>query len=109
MVISWILSNVSDSIKRFVMFLNTTQQMWKQLEQRFEVTNGFRKYQLNKLLYETKQGGKRVNEYYTEMKVMLEELEMLNTLPPITNITGEVGAFVSALNKQKEEQNCSSF
>ena len=41
MVISWLLNNVSDSIKKSVMF-HDASTIWKQLEQRFSVTNGFK-------------------------------------------------------------------
>lgn len=77
MVISWIIGNVSEPIKKSVMFLNTSSAIWRQLEQRFLVSNGSRKYRLSKDLYETKQEGKSVTEYYTDMKSIWEELEQL--------------------------------
>ncbi|KAL2926727.1 Retrovirus-related Pol polyprotein from transposon RE2 [Bienertia sinuspersici] len=60
------------------MFMNTARDKWKNLEQRFQISNGARKYQVCKMIYETKQNGKPVNEYYTEMKILWEELENLN-------------------------------
>ncbi|XP_048497621.1 uncharacterized protein LOC125496250 [Beta vulgaris subsp. vulgaris] len=104
MVISWIIGNVSESIKKSIMFLSSSAEMWKQLEKRYEVTNGSRKYKLSKQLYETKQGEKSITDYYTEMRGLWEELESLNSLPPITTLTNEVNAFVKAMNEQQEEQ-----
>ncbi|KAL2928842.1 Retrovirus-related Pol polyprotein from transposon TNT 1-94 [Bienertia sinuspersici] len=96
MVISWILGNVSENIKKSIMFMNTAKDMWKSLEQRFQISNGARKYQISKLIYETKQNGKSVNEYYTEMKILWEELENLIFYPPITEINNEVAAYLNA-------------
>ena len=49
-----------ESIKKFIMFVNSAYQIWKLLEQRFALTNGSRKYKINRELYETKQQGKAV-------------------------------------------------
>ncbi|XP_010683873.1 uncharacterized protein LOC104898483 [Beta vulgaris subsp. vulgaris] len=103
MIISWILNSVSYSIKKSVMFVSDAGQIWRQLEQRFTLTNGSRKYKLNKDLYEARQQGKAVSEYYTTTRCYWKELESLNSLPPITSVTAEVTAFVEALTMQKEE------
>ncbi|KAL2902613.1 Retrovirus-related Pol polyprotein from transposon TNT 1-94 [Bienertia sinuspersici] len=104
MVISWILANVSEGVKKSVIFLTDAASIWKSLEERFSVANGSRKHQLNKEIYEMKQGGKNVIEYYTDMKSIWEELESLRELPPISTMTTEIKAFVEALDKEKEEQ-----
>ncbi|KAL2928518.1 Antiviral helicase SKI2 [Bienertia sinuspersici] len=109
MVISWILGNVSDPIKKSVMFMNAARDIWKNLEQRFQVNNGAKKYQVSKLIYETKQNGKSVNEYYTEMKILWEELENLNSYPPITEISNEVAAYLNAKHQQEGEQKFFQF
>ncbi|XP_056687654.1 uncharacterized protein [Spinacia oleracea] len=79
------------------------------LEQRCTVSNGSRKYKICKDIYETKQQGKLVSEYYTEMRALWEELEALNIYPPITTMTPEINAFISALNQQQEEQKLFQF
>ncbi|KAL2940425.1 Retrovirus-related Pol polyprotein from transposon RE1 [Bienertia sinuspersici] len=83
MVISWILGNVNETIKKSIMFMSTAKDMWKNLEQRFQVNNGARRYQICKMLYEIKQHGKTVNDYFTEMQVLWEELYDLTNYPPI--------------------------
>ncbi|KAL2896108.1 Gag polyprotein [Bienertia sinuspersici] len=70
---------------------------------------GARKYSLSKQLYETRQNGRTVAEFYTEMRVMWEELESLSILPPLTEMNTEVCAYVHALYKQKEEQKLFQF
>ncbi|KAL2943129.1 Retrovirus-related Pol polyprotein from transposon TNT 1-94 [Bienertia sinuspersici] len=53
LVISWILATVSDPIRKSIMFMSNAHNIWKHLEQRFMMTNGSRKYQLNKAMYDT--------------------------------------------------------
>lgn len=43
MVISWIVANVSESIKKTVIFFSTAKEVWKNLEQRFSQVSGIRK------------------------------------------------------------------
>ncbi|KAL2945174.1 Formin-binding protein 1-like protein [Bienertia sinuspersici] len=101
MVISCILG--SDNIKKYVMFMSNAYEIWKHLESRYSITNGARKYSLNKRLYDTKQNDRVVSEYYTNMKAIWVKLGTLNVLPAITNMTTEITRFVQALSEQKEE------
>nr|GEX62090.1 hypothetical protein CTI12_AA402710 [Tanacetum cinerariifolium] len=48
MVICWIMVFVSESIARSIMFVGTTSKIWQQLEKRFSLSDGSRKYKLNK-------------------------------------------------------------
>ena len=109
MIISWLLGSMTDSIKRSVMFVTDCAKIWRELEQRYLVTNGARKYKICKDIYETKQNGRIIAEYYTDMKTLWEELETLCTFPPITQVTAEVSAYVEALNLQQEEQKLFQF
>ncbi|KAL2945131.1 Glycine dehydrogenase [Bienertia sinuspersici] len=93
----------SDNIKKYVMFMSNAYEIWKHLESRYSITNGARKYSLNKRLYDTKQNDRVVSEYYTNMKAIWVKLGTLNVLPAITNMTTEITRFVQALSEQKEE------
>ncbi|GKC77245.1 hypothetical protein Tco_1128019 [Tanacetum coccineum] len=79
------------------------------MERRFFVSDGSRKYKLNKDTYEISQFGSSVGEYYTRMKCVYEELDNLNVLHVISTITPEIVVFLAALNKQKEEQRLFQF
>ncbi|PWA98525.1 hypothetical protein CTI12_AA018280 [Artemisia annua] len=108
MVICWILGSVSESIARSVMFVDSASDMWLQLEKRFALSDGSRKYKLNKDTYEISQSGGSISEYYTKMKCVWEELDNVNVLPTIS-VTPEISVFLTALNQHKEEQRLFQF
>ncbi|PWA82321.1 hypothetical protein CTI12_AA179020 [Artemisia annua] len=95
---------VSESIGKSIMFMGTAHAIWLQLETRFALSNGSHKYKLNRETYGIMQSGRSISEYYTNMNCVWEELDSMNELPRIVNITPEVVVFLQALNTQKEEQ-----
>ncbi|KAL2904002.1 Protein mms22 [Bienertia sinuspersici] len=103
MVISWILSSVSENIRRSVKFMDNAAEIWLHLQSRFSVTNGAKKYSLNKQIYDTKQQSRPICECYTKMKALWVELESFNVTPATTKLTPEINAFIRALNDKKEE------
>lgn len=44
MVVGWIHHNVSPAIKKSILYVNNANNIWKQLETRFALANGSRKY-----------------------------------------------------------------
>ncbi|XP_071687249.1 uncharacterized protein [Rutidosis leptorrhynchoides] len=109
MVISWLMSSVSDPIAKSIMFIGTSVEIWRQLEKHFALSNGSRKYKLHRETYSMEQQGIVINEYYTKMKCIWEELDSMNQLPRVTNLTPEIRAFLAAYNQQKEEQHLFQF
>ena len=95
---------MSDSVGKCILFLNSAQEIWEQPEQRFSLSNGSRKYRINKEIYEVKQNHSSVSEYYTRLKCLSGELEDMSELPKISTITDEIAMFLKALRKQREEQ-----
>ncbi|PWA42895.1 hypothetical protein CTI12_AA541250 [Artemisia annua] len=83
-------------------------QVWSQLEKRFALSDGSRKYKLNKDRYDINQFGGSVSDYFTKMKCVWEELDSVNVLPSIT-MTPEISLFLTALNQQKRSKCCFSF
>lgn len=103
------MGSVSEPIKQTIMYMMSARQIWLYLERRFSITNGSLKYKLNKDLYETKQGASSINEYYTTMKSIWEELDSLDQLPAITEPSEDVIKFLEACEKQKEEKRLFQF
>ncbi|KAH9608491.1 hypothetical protein KSS87_016289 [Heliosperma pusillum] len=109
LVISWILQNVSESIKMAILYTQSAKEIWKLLRERYLVSNGARKYKLNKDTYECKQKGKPVTDYYIQLRSVWDELENLNDYPVITVITEEISAFLDVMQRQKEEARLFQF
>lgn len=68
MVIDWIVNSVIDSIARSTLYVEDAREIWNQLEKRFSLSNGSRKYKLCKEIYSIRQNGCVINDLYTRMK-----------------------------------------
>nr|GEU62137.1 hypothetical protein CTI12_AA183640 [Tanacetum cinerariifolium] len=101
-VISWIMGSVSESIARSIMCIGTIFEMWKQLDMRFSVSDGSRKYRLNKDTYGITQSGCSIGAHYTKMKCVWKELDSLNALSVIATITPKITMFLNALTANRE-------
>lgn len=98
MVTSWILNSVSDSIKKFVLFITSASEIWSQLEKRFQLVHGSRKYQLNKELFGMKQNGSSIVEYFTSLSSIWEELDSMNLFPTVTTVSDDVSKLLKGIN-----------
>lgn len=108
-VISWIMNGVYDSISSYILYMHSASEIWKHLERRFSLSNGSRKYKLNKDIYELKQNNVNISEYFTRFRALWEEIDALNELPIISVVNTETTAFLKAFTKQKEEQKLFQF
>ncbi|GKB89515.1 hypothetical protein Tco_0961787, partial [Tanacetum coccineum] len=59
--------------------------------------------------YDIVQQGQSISDYYTRMKCVWEELDSMNELPRIANVTPEITTFLNAIYTQKEEQRLFQF
>lgn len=103
LVISWIHNNVSENIRNSILFVNTASEIWIQLEKRFSLTNGSRKYKLSRDLYAMKQNKLSVAEYYTKLSSLWEELDSMSSFPTITITTAEITELLKTISTFKEE------
>lgn len=70
-IISYILRSLESSIARSVLFLSTSQEIWKDLEERFSQTSGPQLYTLQQSLADLKQGSDMpVTEFFTQIKAL---------------------------------------
>ncbi|KAH0680306.1 hypothetical protein KY290_023591 [Solanum tuberosum] len=78
MVTSWILNSLTKEISDSVKYVNDSVELWKELEDRYDQTNGAKLYQIQKEINDLTQGTLDITIYYTRMKKLWEELNTLN-------------------------------
>ncbi|KZV47147.1 hypothetical protein F511_16989 [Dorcoceras hygrometricum] len=74
MVISWILNSVARNIADSLMYMQTAEEIWTDLYERFHESNAPRIYQIKKLLSGLQQGSMDVSSYYTKLRTLWDEL-----------------------------------
>ncbi|XP_074293037.1 uncharacterized protein LOC141619931 [Silene latifolia] len=109
LLIGWIMHNVEQPIKRFVMYTKTAKEIWDYLQKQFSVSNGARKFMLNRELDELSQGDKFIYEYFTEFRILWQHLEIMSDWPPVTQVTPEVNVWLDAQIKEQDERKLFQF
>ncbi|KAH0715055.1 hypothetical protein KY284_007960 [Solanum tuberosum] len=78
MVTSWILKSLGKEIVDSVEYVSDALELWKELEDRYDQTNGDKLFQIQKEINDLSQGVLDVIVYYTRMKKLWEELNNLS-------------------------------
>ncbi|XP_016481850.2 uncharacterized protein LOC107802793 [Nicotiana tabacum] len=78
MVTSWILNSFAKEISDSVEYANNSVELWRELEDRYNQTNGAKLYQIQKEINDLVQGSLDITAYYTQMKRLWEELNTLS-------------------------------
>ncbi|XP_057454807.1 uncharacterized protein LOC130746255 [Lotus japonicus] len=78
---SWILNSVTISIANSIVFLENACDAWRDLRDRFSQGDLVRIFELHNEISNLKQNSMSVSEYYTELKILLEELEHYRPIP----------------------------
>ncbi|KAH0705523.1 hypothetical protein KY290_010213 [Solanum tuberosum] len=98
-VLSWLMNSVSKSLLSGVVFASSAMQVWNDLKERFDRVDGSRTYSLHKDIVTLQQGTNSVSEYYTRLKTLWDESELL-VPAPCCNCDKSKG-FVAHMNRQK--------
>nr|XP_016504345.1 PREDICTED: uncharacterized protein LOC107822325 [Nicotiana tabacum] len=77
MVTSWILNSLTKEIADSTEYMTDAFEMWRELEYRYDQTNGTKLYQIQKKISDLSQGGLDITGYHTKMKKLWEELNTL--------------------------------
>ena len=77
-VTSWILNSLSKEIADSVEYVQDSAELWKELEDRYEQTNGAKLYQIQREINDLSQGSLDITGYYTKLKKLWEEISTLN-------------------------------
>ncbi|XP_070008277.1 uncharacterized protein [Nicotiana sylvestris] len=79
MVTLWILNLLSKDLADGLQYVSDAKELWKELEDMYNQTNGAKLYQLKKEINDLNQGTLDITGYCTKMKKIWEELNTLNT------------------------------
>nr|XP_016514477.1 PREDICTED: uncharacterized protein LOC107831242 [Nicotiana tabacum] len=105
MVISWITSSLSSEIAESVQYSETTESIWKQLNNRYGTVNGTKVFELKRELESTYQGSLDIASYFTKLKRIWDELGVM--------CSGHANTCTCAakegLQKEKEEDKVHQF
>ncbi|XP_076908531.1 uncharacterized protein LOC143565450 [Bidens hawaiensis] len=103
MVISWILNTLNHNIRDSVLYAETAQTLWNELNSRYGQASGARVYQLQKNLCQISQGSSDIATYFAKMKYHWDELNAVNSIPSCT--CGAAHTFA----KREEDQRLIQF
>ncbi|KAL0401770.1 UNVERIFIED_CONTAM: hypothetical protein Slati_4206900, partial [Sesamum latifolium] len=78
---SWILNSISKDIVESFPYIDTTRDLWLELEARFGVSNGPLVYQLQREIAAVAQGTHSVSSYFNRLKKLWDELGCLVSTP----------------------------
>lgn len=78
MVTSWILNSLTKEIAESVEYVFDSYELWKELEDRYDQTNGAKLYQIQREINELSQGTLDITANYIKMKKLWEELSTLH-------------------------------
>ena len=96
MVLAWIQRSISEQIAKSVLWIDNASGVWKNLQIRFSQGDIFRISDIQEDLYKFKQGTLDVSNYFTQLKVMWDELENYRPIPSCScDIACSCGAIAS--------------
>ena len=98
MVISWIINSLSKDIAESVLFMQSAKEIWNELNQRYEQSNGALIFQIQKQLFSLSQGSDDFSSYFTKIKRVWDELKVIHEIPNCSCGSS------AAINKFLEEQ-----
>ncbi|MCI26703.1 integrase catalytic region, partial [Trifolium medium] len=81
---SWIINSVSEQIAQTLVFHENCIDVWLDLQERFSKVDRIRIANLRTSINNLKQGSKSVLDYFTEMKMLWEELNSHRPIPSCT-------------------------
>ncbi|WVZ11769.1 hypothetical protein V8G54_016299 [Vigna mungo] len=103
MVMSWLTRSMTPSIKQFVMWMDTTSEIWRDLKERFSHADKFRISGLQDKILACRQGDSTISEYYTKLKILWREMELYRCVLTCTCLTPCVCGLLSKLHKERED------
>ena len=81
MVISWVTRTLSGKIAQSVVYIEDARELWEDLREPFSKGDLFKISDLLQEIHSMRQGERTLTEFYTDLKILWEELEALRPTP----------------------------
>jgi len=81
MILSWITHTLSPQIAGSIVYIDVARILWEDLKERFSEGDYFRISDLLQEIHSVKQGERTITQFYTDLKILWEELEFLRPIP----------------------------
>ncbi|XP_061356849.1 uncharacterized protein LOC133301247 [Gastrolobium bilobum] len=81
MVLSWLHRSITDSISQSILWMDRVVDVWKDLKERFSQSDIFWISDLQDEIFCLHQVDKSISDYYTQLKILWDELENLQPTP----------------------------
>jgi len=108
MVLSWLLNSLSENVRNSVLYFDTAEELWKDLEGRFGQSNKARLFQVQKEVSCLSQGDLDIASYYTKARQLWDEFAAVSGAPMCTCAKCEC-QINCKLNAYTEEQRLIQF
>ncbi|XP_039135772.1 uncharacterized protein LOC120273204 [Dioscorea cayenensis subsp. rotundata] len=82
LVSSWILNSISLEIRPSILYPETASQIWNDLNESFSQSNVPKIYQLKRSISALKQEGMTISLYFTQLKLLWDELSSILPITP---------------------------
>ncbi|KAF9682405.1 hypothetical protein SADUNF_Sadunf05G0105600 [Salix dunnii] len=108
LLVSWIRNTIEPTLQSTISHVEIVQELWKDLEDRFFITNRPRIQQLKSALTECKQKGSNIMDYYGKLKQIWDELDNFEQIP-VCKYGNCISNLGSILEKKREEEKVHLF
>ena len=75
MVVSWIVHSVSTSIRQNILWMDKTEEIWRDQKSRYSQGNLLRIYDLQQEASSMKQGDLSITKYFTKLRIVWDEIQ----------------------------------
>ncbi|XP_019260810.1 PREDICTED: uncharacterized protein LOC109238787 [Nicotiana attenuata] len=82
MVTAWILNSLDLEIRESVMYTESAQKLWKEIEQCYGKPNGTKVFQIRKEISSISQGSSNIASYFSRIKKLWDKMVFSITYPP---------------------------
>ncbi|XP_019438974.1 PREDICTED: uncharacterized protein LOC109344676 [Lupinus angustifolius] len=104
LVVSWLSHSIEPSIVQSVLWMDSAQEIWNDLKERYHQGDMFRISELIGEMHSIKQGSGSIDKFYTQMKGVWQQLDNYIPIPPCYCETKCHCALIPTIKKYRENE-----